>query len=186
MNLPLAGSGMDPWLAEIPWVAPWEGGGDFHFYWQKVHEGKIEAQNFLIFESGSHELAHLICCQDENILDPYWGFSPVGDPFQNPKGEDAAAEIEVQAVTLAIDIYSHGDKFLHRSGEYSSFDPVKTFLEQWKYFGTSLWSYYGRNETFPTIKSAYPLIKLAGEKWSIIKIWNELERKRVIVHRLLA
>lgn len=80
------------WMEGIPWAAPVK---DFHAYWTEVFEGKRNPESFVPFGDGLHELAHIIQCKDEDLLDPYYGCGPVDNPYLSPTGKAAYEEIEV-------------------------------------------------------------------------------------------
>lgn len=56
-----------------------------------------------------------------------------------------------------------------------------------KYFGLNVWGWVnnGGEGEFPTIKSAYPTIVKYGSKWTMHKIWDELQRKLALIASML-
>lgn len=56
----------------IPWkLSPFNS----RDYFAKVRAGSLNAEPFIIFKPlfDEHEIAHLLCCEDKDLLDPFWG-----------------------------------------------------------------------------------------------------------------
>ncbi len=70
------------------------------------------AQSFVVHADGisEHEVAHLLACKDEHVLDPYWGFPfKAESPFDKPGFAtleafwDEVQVLSVQAVIIAFE-----------------------------------------------------------------------------------
>lgn len=174
---------MEAWFVGGPW-----GPKDVHFhdYWTEVWRGRKEAGSFNRFGSGLHELAHFIWAQDSVVLDPYWGFGEMGDPYKGDTrleaviSEFACAYIEVRIETH-LDVASYVDSERNCLKEES----VKWKAGNWY---NCTWSFNGSRELSrlpaPMKTRAYRYFIYMFP--DIQAIWNELQRKNQLVQSLLA
>lgn len=172
------------WFDGIPWS---HADVNFHDYWQRVQSGEITADCFMRFgsgdASGAHELAHLICCKDEDVLDPYYGCGEIDDPFSDPSLSQTIVEFGVQYVEEMMRLHWEHGRGLWLEHTFPNFWSV--------WVGVS----GSRNSPHGPATGKY-LLKKKEQAWhycqavkkfrTIDNIWTELVRKRAIVAHALA
>lgn len=145
----------------------------FHNYWMQVWKGERETEPFVYFGNpvqGVHEIAHLVCASDSQILSPTWGLS-MTDPYLELSERERISEMLVFYVEtmLLSDIEEWRDnryarvstQVLHTT--YSFAQAYKLSLSQRKTVMR-----YART-MFPTVES----------------IHQELQRKYTLLTKLL-
>ena len=121
----------------------------------------------------SHEMAHLVCCQDSEIFDPCWGVPEFFiDSNSSPLSESShRKEIEVVTVEEIISCYLRGPEFWDYYN-YRKINPIDIEMMIWDI------------GVLPR-KRVRNLVKHFISKWDIEKIWVELNRKYRLVDQHL-
>lgn len=124
-----------------------------------------------------HEIAHLICCKDDQIFDPYWGFQEFNFDDGTKEGtrlslECSKKEIEVVVIDVIIDNHIRNQTPTHRL--------LPRFFAVLCKNGNTVPE--GITEDMFIIREA----DKALQKWNLKTIWAELQRKYALVAKELS
>lgn len=164
---------LEQWFLGCPWS---ESNVEFHVYWKEVFEGQRQADNFIRFGDGAHELSHLIVCADADVMDPYFGSGTIDNPYaefsaENPKDMvSAVVEWEVAYIFCFIENWTHPAQYFEYPS-IPSYDGVDVVAA-----GARLLSRKFKTDLYKKLRSRFPTID---------SIWAELERKRALVQKAL-
>lgn len=165
------------WLDGAPWHLFTDQGNEhtaFHHYWMQVHTGKRTAEPLVCFRdphSAMHEVAHLICAADENVLSPTWGLGPMGDPYSELGTAHRTEELGVIYVQTLIEAHVEsweGNHLYRRS----------TIIRNTAYSMAGAWklSPWERKNMMRYIMTRFPNIET---------VWSELQRKCTLIAALM-
>lgn len=124
----------------------------------------------------SHELAHLVCCRDENIMNPWWDFNRFIDTDNHFTFEEGKLEGEVLMVDILLTIYDQ-DRFRYLRGAGEMEFVVKDTMNV-------LYPWYG-----PLVENTVYLNDLhmrwyydsIRHKWTLARILDEALRKYKLI-----
>ena len=127
--------------------------------------------SFLEFTDGPsiHELAHLICCADEHVMDPLWG-EPFKTSFAGPGfggRRELFAEVKVLSIQERMDEYWVGNK-----------EPNPELI-------TAMIGYTSAKADGVTRRAIRAQAVEHIGTWTIQAVWNELERKKGLIDAIL-
>lgn len=173
------------WLNGGPWLITRD---DFFrkaegvVYQGKEKPSAFTIQNGRMFDNGKgmvyedrsiHEIAHLICCSDADIFDPYWGVQEFNFDDGSKNGmllglEASKKEIEVVCVQERIEVHTE-----------------RTTLTQSMITPRYMYPLSRSGNTIPEGISEYDFVirqcNQALSRWSIRTIWAELQRKYALI-----
>lgn len=166
----------EEWMELGPWHLFTDKGTEltsFHNYWKEVNEGERVASPLVCFQDpkwAMHEVAHLVCVADENVLSPTWGLGPVGNPYNTPGPAHRLHELGVFMVQLMIWVQVDGLQHL----EGASNSQVRKFIEQ---SACSFSDAYTLPSTEVTLMTKWVWNKFPN----IEAVWHELQRKYQLI-----
>lgn len=161
------------WLDPLPWHIYTDRQGEhtsFHNYWKQVGQGKIVASPLTAFESPTqamHEVAHLICCQDEHVLSPTWGLPMAADPYEPLTPAHALCELTVFYVEVLI--LSHLEQWQPTPGARLK---TQLILNTYAFGSGYKLDARERKQAMKYIMHKFPTIESA---------WLELQRKQQLI-----
>lgn len=154
------------WLAGIPWIKLTD---------EESAPGHSANQpRFTIKpEFDVHELAHLIHCQDEHVLDPLWGLGEIESDFANDlTPEQLPHEMEVITIQEFINYRLKGG-IAARPNRNKLFSYISMAYSTW---------YHQNEQRRMVIDNA---VNTAYERWTVESIYAELQRKINLVQTQL-
>lgn len=178
---------------------------DWRDYMVKVVDGELPWHSFAAtlvpdpsFNEGpsgsthyinGHELAHFIMASDEDVLKPDWGI-PFDGPFNNDFVDKKKARLEVEVVFIQEKICNYTwarHNFLTWYNQFAEQFP-HVFKDPWVGGIIAAKAICRPSGTILTDGQVQAIVSelMHTNKWSIEKIWAELERKKALVASLLA
>lgn len=156
---------LEAWFMGGPWSSPDQ---DFHQYWNDVHRGRVQAEPFMRFGTGLHELAHFIFAEPEHMLDPTWGYGPMGDPHEDPTDpRKILDEVQVTYVEEMINTYLTMPWVQHPVNYPSVIVAVSN------------------HKIMPGKAKASAYCQAVRQYRDINSIWNQLQKQYQVLHTLL-
>lgn len=156
---------IEKWFIGGPWSPP---NVDFHSYWSQP-QNQENPDLYIRFGNGSHELAHMIQCQDQYLLDPHWGFPKILDPY-DPQVPIEEAEVHLIEVVILHHVENWKNMYSYTLQKDLIINSAISFLGQRPGLTTKIIT--------ETVHKAY-------RKWSLEHIWQETQRKYKILSTIL-
>jgi hypothetical protein len=161
----------ESWFENGPWglfTDPGDCGSAFHNYWTQVHHRERIAEPLMRWTDerpDMHELAHLVCARDHNVLDPTFGLR-MGDPTVELGYTERLREL----VVVYVEVLS--------LSWVESWTPNKNQVIRTTYLlaGGHLLSAQDRKLVMKWAMSRFPDIE---------SVWKELQRKYALIEEIL-